>query len=65
MCITVKTEAAKEGVENHHICEIFNIDNDHNESPEDPLMRKVIVNDSKVLSFQIDTGATTSIMTKS
>jgi len=65
MCITVFDKNEAEGqIENHHISEIFNIDVDHKESTSDPLMRKIIAND-KVLTFQIDTGATTSVMTKS
>ncbi|MEL7307217.1 MAG: RNase H-like domain-containing protein [Pseudomonadota bacterium] len=65
MCVTIlDKDQTERKTENHYISEIFNVDSDHNELPTDPLMRKVTVND-QVLTFQIDTGATTSVMTKS
>jgi len=53
MCITVSDKnVAERKIENHHISEIFNIEGDYKEeTPSDPLMRKITVN-NKYLHFK-------------
>ena len=62
MCITLSDKSNPiHNVENHYISEIFNAE--CNESINRPIMKKIYIN-GKLLSFQIDNGATTSILTK-